>query len=226
MAGFILGTKSEGGQNFTEKGARIPYTKIITSPCFLIGVKTIARDGYIAAIIGASLTKNLKKSKGGNLKKAGIETPLRFFKEIRLDKLPLSLNIEITQKDGKDAIKIDEIEIAVGDEIKASALFIADEMVTVTARSKGKGFAGVVKRHKFAGGPATHGQSDRERAPGSIGQSNTPGRVFKGMRMAGRMGNRMTTVKNLKVIDAQDNDLTLSGFVPGTIGGLVIVKTA
>jgi len=225
MAGFILGTKSGVSQKFTDSGARLPYTKIITSPCFLVGVRTHDRDGYMAAIMGTSTTKNLKKTTNGKLTKAGIETPLRFFKEVRLNRFSKSNPVEVVQKDGKDALKIGDVEIAIGQELKPEVMFVLDEQVTVTARSKGKGFQGVVKRFKFAGGPATHGQSDRERAPGSIGQSATPGRVYKGKRMPGRMGSQMTTIKNAKIIEINEDSISVSGFVPGAEGSLVLIKT-
>jgi large subunit ribosomal protein L3 len=114
-----------------------------------------------------------------------------------------------------------------GQKIDAS-VFSAGDLVDVTGISKGKGFAGVMKRHGFGGGPITHGQSDRARAPGSIGSTSTPGRVMKGMRMAGHMGNRRATVQNLKVVlvDPERNLLAVKGAVPGAKGGLVMVKTA
>lgn len=225
MAGLILGTKSVVGQHFSPEGNRVAYTKINTSSCFLVGVKTVEQDGYNAAIISAVPTKNIKKSRVGLLKKAGIETPLRFLREIRLDKLGKSFVVEITDQGKKKALKIGEYEFAVGEELKTDSLFAVEDKVVISSRSKGKGFAGVVKRHGFAGGPATHGQSDRERAPGSIGQTTTPGRVYKGKRMAGRMGNQMTTIKNAKVVEVSDKHISVTGFVPGVVGSLVVVKT-
>lgn len=225
MAGIILGTKSVVGQLFTPQGTRVPYTKIDTTTCFLVGIKTIESDGYPAAIIGAVSTKNIKKSSQGLQKKAGIETPLRFLREIRLDKLKGSLKVEIIESEGKKALKINDIEIAIGSKIMPMDLFAVDDTIVINSISKGKGFQGVVRRHKFAGGPATHGQSDRERAPGSIGQTTTPGRVYKGKRMAGRMGSQMTTIKNLKVVEVGEGHITIKGFVPGNAGSLVVIKS-
>jgi large subunit ribosomal protein L3 len=117
-------------------------------------------------------------------------------------------------------------EIKVGDTIKVSDIFAEGDIVTVTGTSKGKGFAGVVKRWKFAGGPKTHGQSDRQRAPGSIGQGTTPGRVLKGKHMAGRMGHDQVTIRNLKVVavNPETNELSISSPIPGTRGSLMRIK--
>ncbi|OGM89584.1 50S ribosomal protein L3, partial [Candidatus Woesebacteria bacterium RIFOXYD1_FULL_46_19] len=115
---------------------------------------------------------------------------------------------------------------AVGDTIAASDIFSVGDIIQVTGTSKGKGFAGVVKRWGFAGGPRTHGQSDRERAPGSIGQTTTPGRVFKGKKMAGRMGGERVTLKNLQIVSVnpETNEIEISGPVPGIPGGLLVIK--
>jgi large subunit ribosomal protein L3 len=114
----------------------------------------------------------------------------------------------------------------VGDRIKVGEVFVVGDKVNVSGTSKGKGFAGVVKRWGFAGGPRTHGQSDRERAPGSIGQTTTPGRVYKGKKMAGRMGHKRVTVKGLKVVEVnpEKNLLVISGLVPGAKGSLVLIS--
>ena len=114
-------------------------------------------------------------------------------------------------------------EVKVGDKIKASDLFLKGDKISVSGVSKGKGFSGVVKRWGFAGGPKTHGQSDRERAPGSIGQTTTPGRVYKGKRMAGKMGKETVTIKNLQVMNITETDLTVKGLVPGPRGTLVTI---
>ncbi len=119
-----------------------------------------------------------------------------------------------------------ETEMSVGDKVNASDIFNSGDVVSVVGISKGKGFAGVVKRWRFAGGPKTHGQSDRQRAPGSIGQGTTPGRVFKGKKMAGRMGSERTTVKNLRVVsvEAETGKMDIAGAVPGRRGSLLIIK--
>ena len=142
----------------------------------------------------------------GHLKKAGLDkNPPRFLREVRVTDLG---------------------DLKPGSEIKADDVFKEGDKVAITGISKGKGFAGVVKRHHFKGGPRTHGQSDRERAPGSIGQTTTPGRVYKGKRMAGRMGQDKVTLKNLKVvsIDTEKNILIVSGLVPGGRNSLLMIK--
>lgn len=222
MPGFIIGTKSDVGQLFPEKGTRVPYTKIETTPCYLLDIKTKEKDGYTAVLLGGSPCKTMKKSRTGVFKKAGIETPLRFFKEIRIDSIP---QIEIQNSDGKISIKSGETDVFIGSEIKPTLFFKEDDYVTLQSRSKGKGFQGVVRRHGFAGGPATHGQSDRERAPGSIGQSATPGRVYKGKRMAGRVGNTTTSIRKVKIISVAEDFILTKGFIPGQKGGLVVIKS-
>ena len=139
------------------------------------------------------------------MKKAGLDKKPRFLREIRVG---------------------DVGELKLGAEIKVGDVFAPGDPVRVTGTSKGKGFAGVVKRHHFAGGPRTHGQSDRERAPGSIGQTTTPGRVYRGKRMAGRMGTDTVTVRGLKVIavDPENNTVTIKGLVPGGRKGLLLVQ--
>ena len=208
MTGFILGEKSEQSQTFTDEGERIPTTFIKTTPCFLIDIKEPPKHGYFSVMLGFGQTKNIKKPNMGKLRKAGVKTPLRFLREFRVD----------SNKFGH--------KIKIGEEIKPILFFKKGEYVNVSGISKGKGFQGVVKRHGFAGGPRTHGQSDRERAPGSIGQTTTPGRVFKGKRMAGRMGGRRTTIKNLQIVEVKEDGLVVKGLVPGARGGLLEVIKA
>lgn len=205
---------------FTEEGERIPVTHIATSPCYLIDIKTKEKDGYFAVLLAGGASKNMPKPNKGKLNKAGIKTPLRFFCEVRLTD-----TVKLVDKDGKKAVKVNDAAVAIGEQITPPLLFKKNDTISVTGTSKGKGFAGVVKRHHFRGGPRTHGQSDRERAPGSIGQTTTPGRVYKGKRMAGRMGGETVTVKGLKVIDATDHELIVKGLVPGARKGLLIVKS-
>jgi len=225
MTGFILGEKGEMSQIFDDQGIRWPVTKILTSSCYLIDIKTKDKDGYFAALLGFKAVKNIKKSVLGKLTKAGVKTPLRFLKEIRL---PNSLDdiLVLKNEEGKVnglEIKSLNLKLKIGDQINPKLIFKVGDKVKVAGKSKGKGFAGVVKRHGFAGGPRTHGQSDRERAPGSIGQTTTPGRVYKGKRMAGRMGGERVTLKNLKVVEVGDDYLVVSGLVPGAKGGLLEV---
>lgn len=186
-------------------GSRVPVTKITAGPIIITQIKNMKTDGYWSVQVGFLTKKTSKTSKPlqGHLKKiAKDDKAPKTLREIRLDTEP---------------------DKAIGDEIKVSEIFNVGDLVSVSGISKGKGFAGVVKRHGFRGGPRTHGQSDRERAPGSIGQTTTPGRVYKGKRMAGRMGSTQVTVKNLKVIsiNPETNEIEISGQVPGSIGTLL-----
>lgn len=208
-------------QTFTPEGVRIPVTHIDTAPCYLVNIKTDIDNNCIGVKLGFGITKHIKKPVSGELKKAGIKAPLMFLREINFR----NLTIPVIEKDKIKGIKIDETELFIGDEIKPSMVFKKDALVTVTGKSKGKGFAGVVKRHRFSGGPRTHGQSDRERAPGSIGASTTPGRVYKGKRMAGRMGGETVSIQNLTVIDATETSLLVKGLIPGARGGLVVIRS-
>ncbi len=207
MINTLLGEKTKMSQAFIE-GYRVPVTKIMAGPCVVTQVKNMDKDGYWAIQLGFGerKTKNISKALQGHLKGAIKENKApRFLAEIRLDKEP---------------------EVDVGDTIKVSDIFNAGDKITATGTSKSKGFAGVVKRWKFAGGPKTHGQSDRQRAPGSIGATTTPGRVLKGKHMAGRMGGDRVTIKNLHVVsvDPEKNEMLISGPVPGIPGGLLIIK--
>jgi len=222
MAGFILGEKSKQSQTFNQKGIRVPTTFIKTSPCYLIGVKWPAKHGYFSVRLGFGQSKNIIKPVQGELAKAGIKTPLHFIREFRLEKL--GDKAKVLDEQGKTGLIIGEAKIFVGQEIKPSLIFKKGELVEISGTAKGKGFQGVVKRHHFAGGPRTHGQSDRERAPGSIGQTTTPGRVYKGKRMAGRMGGQRVTVKNLMIIEMKDDGMIIAGLVPGARGGLLEVR--
>ncbi len=203
----ILGSKGVNSQTFIE-GFRIPVTKVTAGPCVVTHIKNMDKDGYWAIQIGFSTkrSKNTSQPLQGHLKKSTTDekptTYPRFLREIRVDKEP---------------------EFKVGDTIKVADIFKAGDVVEVSGVSKGKGYAGVVKKHGFRGGPRTHGQSDRERAPGSIGQTTTPGRVYKGKRMAGRMGADMVTITNLHVIsvNTETNEVEISGQIPGRPGTLL-----
>lgn len=204
MVNSILGSKQGNSQTFVE-GFRIPVTKVTAGPCVVTQIKNIDKDGYWAIQIGFSSrkAKNTSKPLQGHFKK--MKTFPRFVREIKVDSEP---------------------EFKVGDEIKASDIFSPGDVVSVMGISKGKGFSGVVKRHHFRGGPKTHGQSDRERAPGSIGQTTTPGRVYRGKRMAGRMGGEQVTVENLHVIsvNSENGEMEISGQIPGTVGTLITIN--
>ncbi|MBI1869401.1 50S ribosomal protein L3 [Candidatus Gottesmanbacteria bacterium] len=208
----ILGRKLSQSQTFSEDGKRIPITVIMAGPCTVVGVKTEKIDKYQALQLGFANKKSnlISKPVKGHLKKAGLENNLpRFLREIRLEK---GVQIADTIKPGATIMLADVLK--------------PGDRVAVSGVSKGKGFAGVVKLHHFRGGPRTHGQSDRERAPGAIGQTTTPGRVYKGKRMARRMGNDKVTVNNLPVIalDTEKNLLTLKGLVPGAVGSLLTIR--
>jgi large subunit ribosomal protein L3 len=224
MAGFILGEKQNQKQVFDDRGERVVVTEIKTNPCYLVDLKLPAKHGYFAVRLGYGNIKNIKKPILKELEKAGIKAPLHFLSEFRLEKF--GGEVAEIEEEKKKGLSIGETKIFVGDELKPTAIFKKGEVVTVVGRSKGKGFAGVVKRHGFAGGPKTHGQSDRHRAPGSIGQTTTPGRVMKGKRMAGRMGGVRTTIKNLEIFDVKDDSLIIKGLVPGPTGGLIKVQTS
>ncbi len=205
MAG-ILGLKIGMTQIFDEDGLVVPVTVVKAGPCYVTQIKTKETDGYDAVQLafGDIKPKRVTKPLLGHFEKAGVE-PKRFLVEFDF---------------GPDH------GLKVGDEIKVDILK-EGALVKVSGKTKGKGFQGVVKRHGFGGGPKTHGQSDRLRAPGSIGQSSYPSRVFKGMRMAGRMGGKRKTLVNVKVVkvDAENNLLFLKGAVPGARNSLVEIRT-
>jgi len=199
----LLGRKIGMTRIFSATGEVQPVTVLQLGPCYVTQVKTEATDGYNAIQIGFEHAKRLNKPEAGHLKG---KPSLRHLREIRTD---------------------DADQYQVGQIIDV-ALFQEGDLVDVIGTSKGKGFAGAVKRHGFRGGPKTHGQSDRMRAVGSIGSTTTPGRVFKGMRGPGHMGNRRTTVLNLTVVkvDAERNLIAVRGAVPGPNTGLVLVRNA
>jgi len=205
MVGGLLGKKLGMTQVFGEDGVVTSVTVIEAGPCHVMQVKTDERDGYTALQLGLDdkKRKNATKPESGHARAAKAE-PKRFLREIRIE--------------GSE-------EVQLGD-VLTVAIFENAESVDVTGTSKGKGFQGVMKRHGFRGNTASHGASKDHRAPGSIGQSSDPSRVFKGMRMPGRMGNVRTTCRNLKVVlvDAERNLLLVKGAVPGPAGGYIIVR--
>lgn len=224
MAGFILGQKTKQSHLFDDSGIRIPVTVIHTSPCYLLDIRPMKTDSskVMSVKLGYGIAKSINKPTRGHLTKAGIKTPLRFLKEIRLDKL--NINASIIEEEGKKGVQIGDAKIFIGTDIKPEVFFKKGDMVDASGTSKGKGFQGVVRRHGFAGGPKTHGQSDRERAPGSMGQTTTPGRVYKGKRMAGRMGGERVTIQGLLVVSVAADSLTIKGLVPGNTGGLIELR--
>lgn len=220
MDRFILGIKKGQSQRFDKNGSRLAVTIIETAPNYLLDIKLAEKNGYNAVVVGFKEGKNIQKPVQGLLKKAKVEKQLKHISEFRFDPTVLT----VSEVEGKKAISFGDVVVAVGQELKPSQLFKLDDMVTVTGTGKGKGFQGVVRRHHFKGGSKTHGQSDRLRAPGSIGMSTTPGRVFKGKRMAGRMGSETVTVKNLAIVEANDTNMVVGGLVPGAVGGLIRIK--
>lgn len=219
MLAFILGSKSTQSQTFNDKGERIPITFINTRSCWLTDIKTPSKHGYFSVKLGFGQIKNIKKPVKGELEKAGIKTPLRFLREFRLDD-----KFKFIEEDNKKGVQIGEIKLFVGEEIKPTIFFKKGDKVKISGISKGKGFQGVVKRHNFKGGPRTHGESHGERAPGSVGMTTTPGRIFKGKRMAGRMGNKKVTIKGLEIIDVKEDGIVVKGLLPGFKGGLLKIS--
>ena len=203
----IVGEKLGMTQIFDEGGKVVPVTVLRAGPCVVSRVRTPDQDGYAAIQLGYGTVnpRKINKPLGDYLRRHEL-TPRRYYVEIRTN---------------------DAVEYTLGQELKADA-FEAGELVDVTGKSKGKGFAGVMKRHGFHGLGASHGTQKKHRAPGSIGGAATPGRVFKGMKMAGQMGNERKTVQNLEVVrvDPERNLLLVRGSVPGANGGLVLVRHA
>jgi len=207
MLDTLLGIKQKMGAVYISD-RRLPVTWVKVDPCVITQIKHKDKNGYEAVQLGTGTrrTKKLTKPLQNHLKNVTTDNKSpRHIKEVRVEK---------------------DSELKVGDFIKLEDVFKKGDVIAVTGISKGKGFAGVVKRWGFAGGPKTHGQSDRERAPGSIGQRTTPGRVYKGKKMAGRMGSDQITVKGLTVIDIdlENNHIAVAGAVPGKTGGLIFIK--
>ena len=191
-------------QIFDKEGKVIPITLIEAGPCLVVQIKTEEKDGYSAVQIGFGLKKEkkLKRPQIGHLKKAGVSN-VRWLREFREDKIE---------------------DYKLGQEIKAD-VFKEGDIINVSGISKGKGFQGVVKRHGFKGGPASHGDKDRMRAPGSIGTS-FPEHVWKGRKMAGRMGSDRVTAKGLQIaqVDLENNLLAIKGALPGKPGTLLEIR--
>ena len=200
LQGF-LGKKIGMTQIFREDGRVVPVTVIEAGPCVVTQVKTLESDGYEAVQLGFGDVKRRNKPQAGHLKNSKLS---RYLREVSTD---------------------DTSEYEVGQTIGVD-IFEAGEKIDVIGKSKGRGFAGVMKRWNFGGGPRTHGQSDRARAPGSIGGGTTPGKVYKGLKMAGHMGNRRITVKGLEIveIDFERNLLLVKGGIPGATNSLVQIR--
>ena len=202
----LLGRKIGMTQVFSQAGVAIPVTVIELGPCVVTQIRNQDADGYEAVQIGFGeiKPKSLTKPEQGHLAKAG--RLVRYLREFKAD-------------------DIEEYQVG---QVLTADLFQPGQMVDVSGTSKGRGFQGVIRRHNFNGGPKTHGQSDRWRAPGSIGAGTDPGHVWKGTRMAGRMGNKRVTVQNLEVVEvlADRHLLLVKGSVPGAKNGLLTVRRA
>jgi large subunit ribosomal protein L3 len=201
----ILGRKLGMTQIFDEKGQSVPVTVVEAGPCSVVAVKSDAADGYTALSLsfGDIKPSKLNRPDRGVFEKKGLE-PKRWIREFRVE-----------DTDGYEVGSVVSVE-----------LFETGDVVDVAGRSKGKGFAGVIKRHHFGGGPASHGASKFHREPGSAGASSFPGHIFKGKTMPGRMGGERVTVKNLSIagVDPENNLLLIRGAVPGPRNGLVMIR--
>ncbi len=202
----LIGKKIGMTQIFDENGAAVPVTLIEAGPCYITQVRTVDKDGYTAVQVGFGEIKPKRLTQGelGHLKRNNL-SPLRILREFR------SKDIQVKEGD-----KVDVSQFKIG------------EHVDVAGTSKGKGFAGAVKRYHFHGGPKSHGASDRLRAPGSNGSTTRPGRTYKGSRRPGHMGNERVSSQNIKVVvvDVERNLLGVSGSVPGAHNGIVVIKEA
>ncbi len=202
----LIGKKIGMTQIFDDEGAAIPVTIIEAGPCYVTQIRSDHVDGYSAVQLGFHETKPKRLNGGqlGHLKKNDLP-PLRYLREFRTKNM-----------DG----------IEEGKKITVDEVFSVGDHVDVIGKTKGRGFAGVMKRHGFHGGPKTHGQSDRQRSPGSIGATSGTSRVFPGKKMPGHMGNKRKTVQNLKVIlvDSERNLIAVRGAVPGPKGGILVIK--
>jgi large subunit ribosomal protein L3 len=201
MISGLIGRKVGMTQVFTEGGTVESVTAIEAGPCVVTQIKTAAKEGYSAIQLGFGEARRLNSPERGHLRELGLFKHLREFRVADTSDIELGHRVDVS-------------------------LFQTGDSVDVSGISKGMGFAGGVKRHHFSGGPKTHGQSDRHRAPGSVGAGTDPGRVFKGQRMAGHMGNQRVTVKRLEVIEADPdrNLLLVKGAVPGARNGLLEIR--
>jgi large subunit ribosomal protein L3 len=199
----LIGRKVGMTQVFQDDGTMVAVSVLAIEPNTVTKLRTSERDGYTAVQIGTEVSKKLNKPETGQLKDLPKVATIR---EFRVDSVD---------------------DMTVGQTLSLGDLFEAGDLVDVTGVSKGKGFAGVIKRHNFHRGPKTHG-SDHHRAPGSIGPGTTPGRVYRGLKMAGHMGDERVTIKKVRVVraDADRNLLLVKGSLPGARGGLILVKKA
>jgi large subunit ribosomal protein L3 len=200
MVKGVLGKKL-GMTQIYKDGKELAVTAIEAGPCFIIQIKTKEKDGYNAAQLGFVNSKRINSPQKGHLKELG---QFKYLRELGID---------------------DAGSVKQGDKVDVD-MFKPGDIVTISGKSKGKGFAGGVKRYHFKGGPKTHGQSDRHRAPGSVGSTTTPGRVFKGLRMAGHFGDDKVTLRGMEVVDVdlERHLLLVKGAVPGGRNGLLLIN--
>ncbi|MEN8097473.1 MAG: 50S ribosomal protein L3 [Chloroflexota bacterium] len=217
----ILGKKIGMTQLYDDKGNVVPVTVIEAGPCYVTQVKSTETDGYNAVQMGFGAIKEarLSRPEAGHIGLLDTSDKHPERKQVPGDVPPVRHLREFRYKS--------EPELQLGDKVSVD-IFDEGDHVDVIGNTKGRGFTGVMKRHGFGGGPITHGQSDRQRSPGSIGATSTPGRVFKGKRMPGRMGNQRVTSQNIRVVrvDSEKNLIAVRGSVPGHKGGIVMIKEA
>lgn len=206
MVNTLLGLKKEMTSTYDSRGRRVGATLVQITPNFVTQVNSDSVQ------LGFGTKKSVRKPQLGHTKKAGLEQPIRWFREVAKSEEELKPGTEMSK-------------LSPGQEIKLNQVFSIGDAIKVSGTSKGKGFQGGVRRHGFHGGPKTHGQSDRLRAPGAIGSGTTPGRVYKGKKMAGHMGADNVSVRNLEVvgIDREKSLLVIKGGIPGPVGSLVMV---
>ncbi len=203
MLKALIGKKLNMSQIYDSHGRVTPVTKIKLEPNVVIALRDKDNDGYKAAQVGIGISKKVTKPLKGHFDKAKLKSIPKIVKEVSFDG-----------------------DLQLAQEVRLEEVFHKGALVDVVGKSKGKGFAGVIKRWGFHGGPKTHGQSDRHRAPGSIGSGTTPGRVQKGLKMAGHMGNAQVSIFGLEImqVDKEDNVLIVKGSIPGPTGATVLIK--
>jgi large subunit ribosomal protein L3 len=205
MINQMLAIKKNMTSTYDARGRRVGATILEVAPNHITQIKTAdGNDGYTAVQVGIGSKKSVRKPQLGHFKKAGIDASLSFLREVKADSVD---------------------DMSPGTAVQVGDVFKTGDVVKVTGISKGRGFQGGVRRHGFHGGPKTHGQSDRHRAPGSIGQTTTPGRVYKGKKMAGHMGVDTVSVRNVEVllVDKKNNQMIVKGGVPGAPGALITI---
>lgn len=230
MAIGLVGRKRGMSRVFDDNGVSVPVTVVEVEPNRVVQLKDVDTDGYRAVQVttGSRRAGRVTRARAGHFKKAGVEAG-RGLWEFRVEGDWPTVPVAAPQptEEGEEAPEAEQAELSVGGEITVS-LFSEGQVVDVVGRSIGKGYGGVIKRHNFRSQRMSHGNSKAHRAPGSIGQNQSPGHVFKGKKMAGQLGNARTTVQNLRVVrvDAQRNLILIQGGIPGAKGGDVVISPA